>query len=124
MANYLSIFMIGLLCHVFLFETAPLSASTFKLSTVSVDGNNRLSDEAIINYARLSPNEILSTEELNTAYTKVVDTGLFKTVAFKQDGRNLIITVEEYPTINEISFEGNKKFTDEKLSSDLSQTCR
>ena len=119
MANYLSIFVIGLLCHVFLFEPAPLNASTFKLGTVSVDGNNRLSDEAIINYARLSPNEILSTEELNTAYTKVLDTGLFKTVAFKQDGRNLIITVEEYPTINEISFEGNKKFTDEKLSSFL-----
>jgi outer membrane protein insertion porin family len=31
----------------------------------------------------------------------------------------LIITVEEYPTINEVSFEGNKKFTDEKLSSFL-----
>ena len=31
----------------------------------------------------------------------------------------MIITVEEYPTINEISFEGNKKFTDEKLESFL-----
>ena len=78
MANYLSIFVIGLLCHVFLFEPAPLNASTFKLGTVSVDGNNRLSDEAIINYARLSPNEILSTEELHTAYTKVLDTVLFQ----------------------------------------------
>ena len=92
MANYVSIFVIGLLCHVFLFEPALLSASTFKLGTVPVNGNNRLSDEAIINYARLNPNEILSTEDLNTAYTKVLDTGLFKTVAFKQDGRNLIIT--------------------------------
>jgi outer membrane protein insertion porin family len=29
----------------------------------------------------------------------------------------LIIVVDEYPTVNQISFEGNKKFTDEKLAS-------
>jgi outer membrane protein insertion porin family len=117
MAKYLSIFLISLLCLVFIFEPVALGASTFRLGSVSVNGNNRLSDEAIINYARLEPSATLSSEELNAAYTKVLDTGLFKTVAFRQDGKNLIITVEEYPTVNEISFEGNKKFTDEKLSS-------
>ena len=75
------------------------------MSSIVVDGNYRVSDDAIINYARLSPNANLSSEELNTAYKKVLDTGLFRNVAFQQDGQKLIITVEEYPTVNEISFE-------------------
>ena len=119
MVKFLSIFLIGFFCHIFLFQPASLSASTFRLNAIVVDGNNRISDEAIVNYARLSPNAALSSEELNSAYKKVLDTGLFKNVAFKQDSQELIITVEEYPTVNEISFEGNKKFTDEKLASFL-----
>jgi len=119
MAKFLSIFLIGFFCHIFLLEPTSLNASTFRLSSIVVDGNNRISDEAIVNYARISTISDLSSEELNTAYKRILDTGLFSNVAFKQDGRKLIITVEEYPTVNEISFEGNKKFTDEKLASVL-----
>ena len=107
MAKFLSIFLISLFCQIFLFETETLRASTFKLGSVSVIGNNRLSDEAIINYSRLSRNTVISSEDFNIAYNKILDTGLFKSAAFKKDGRDLIITVEEYPTINEISFEEN-----------------
>ena len=44
------------LLPVFLLETTVLSANTFKLASISVEGNNRLSDEAILNYSRLDPN--------------------------------------------------------------------
>ena len=119
MAKFSSIFLICVVCQIFLFQPALVNANTFKLGSISVTGNNRLSDEAIVNYARLKPSSVLSSEDLNTAYNKVLETGLFRNVAFKQNGRDLIITVEEFPTVNEISFEGNKKFTDEKLSSFL-----
>ena len=119
MAKYLSILLIGFIFHTFIFEPGALSASTFKLASVSVEGNNRLSDEAIVNYSRLVSGSNISSEDLNFAYTKVLDTGLFKNVEFKQNNRNLLILVEEFPTVNEISFEGNKKFTDEKLLSFL-----
>ena len=95
MVKFLSIFLIGFFCQIFLFEPTKLSASTFKLSSIVVDGNNRISDEAIVNYARLSPIADLSSEELNTAYKQVLNTGLFRNVAFKKDGQKLIITVEE-----------------------------
>ena len=117
MAKLISIFLISFFCQIFLFEPIALSADTFQLSSISVEGNNRLSDEAILNYSRLNPNSTISSEDLNIAYNKVLNTGLFKNIVFKQDGRNLIISVQEYPTINEIAFEGNKKFTDEKLKS-------
>ena len=117
MAKFLSTLLIGLVFQIFLFHPTGVSASTFRLSSIVVDGNNRISDEAIINYGRLSPNVILSSEKLNTAYKKILDTGLFKNVAFKKDSQELTITVVEYPTVNQISFEGNEKFTDEKLAS-------
>ena len=117
MAKLISFFLISLFCQFFLFEPTALSANTFKLGSISVEGNYRLSDEAILNYSRLKSNTTTSSEDLNIAYNKVLDTGLFKDVVFKQNGRNLTIAVEEYPTVNEIFFEGNKKFTDEKLKS-------
>ncbi len=119
MGKFISAALICFFCHIFILEPVALSANTFKLGSISVSGNNRLSDDAIINYARLRPNMTLSPEDLSSAYTRVLDTGLFKSVAFQQNDRNLIISVEEYPTVNEISFEGNRKFTDEKLSSFL-----
>ena len=89
MAKFLSTLLIGLVFQIFLFEPVVVIASSFKLSSIVVDGNNRLSDEAIVNYARLRPNDHLSPEELNTAYKKVLDTGLFKNVAFKKDSQKL-----------------------------------
>ena len=119
MVKFISIFLIVFFCQNCLFAPFLMSASAFKLNSISVSGNNRISDEAIINYARLTPNVTLSSEDLNTAYKKVLDTGLFKSISFKQEGLNLIMNVEEYPTVNSISFEGNSKFTDEKLLSFL-----
>ena len=119
MAKLTAIFLVSFFCQFVLLEPSALSANTFKLASISVEGNNRLSDEAILNYSRLDPNADISSEDLSIAYNKVLETGLFKDVVFKQDGRNLTITVQEYPTINDIFFEGNKKFTDEKLESFL-----
>ena len=62
-------------------------------------------------------NKKISSEDLDAAYKNIYDTGLFKNVEFNQSNAGLIITVEEFPTVNDISFEGNRKFTNEKLSS-------
>ena len=117
MAKFVSIFLTAFFFQGFLFIPAIVNAEAFKLSSISVKGNSRLSAEAVINYSRIIPSATISSEDLNTAYTNILDTGLFKNVSFKQDGRVLIIVVDEYPTVNQISFEGNKKFTDEKLAS-------
>ena len=124
MAKFLLIFLSGFFCQIFLFEFSAVSANTFRLNSIAVNGNNRISNAAIVNYSRLILNKQVSSGDLSTAYEKILNTGLFKDVSFKQVDRNLIITVEEYPTINEISFEGNKKFTDEKLSSYIETRSR
>ena len=101
-----------------------LVANNFSLSSISVEGNKRISDEAIVNYSSLVIENNISSEDLNDAYKKIVSTGLFKNVSFKQSNQKLVISVTEYPTVNEISFEGNKKFTDEKLSSFIETKSR
>ena len=123
MRNLVSILLLGFLCQIFLLDPSASRASTFDLSSISVQGNNRLSDSAIVNYSRLAPKKTCLLKILQ-GFCRISDTGLFKSVAFKQVDRTLIITVEEYPTVNEISFEGNKKFTDEKLSSAVSIKSR
>ena len=80
MAKFISIFLIGFICQICLFEPVALSANTFKLSSIAVKGNSRISDAAIVNYARLSPNASVSPENLNTAYNNVLNSGLFKNV--------------------------------------------
>ena len=115
MAKYFLIFLVGFLCEIFLFEPSTVSANAFKLTSVSVEGNNRISRDAIFNYSELKLASIVSNEDLSRAYKNIISSELFKSVEFSQSGGNLKIFVQEYPTVNSVSFEGNKRFTDEKL---------
>ena len=124
MKKILSIVLLGFFYKILILEPSVVEANTFTLNSISVEGNNRISDAAVVNYSRLVTQNNLSAEDLNNAYNRIVETGLFKSVGFKRVDRNLIINVDEYPTVNEISFEGNKRFTDEKLSSVLSIKSR
>ncbi len=117
MAKFLSIILVGLFLKSLFFEPSLLFANNLNLSSILVEGNKRISDEAIVNYSRLEPENSISSGDLNEAYRRIVNTGLFKDVNFEQSNQKLVIVVTEYPTVNEISFEGNKKFTDERLSS-------
>ena len=117
MAKFLSIFLVVLFCQIFVFASSALNADTFKLNSISIEGNNRLSDAAISNYTKIDISKILSPQDLNQSYKNLINTGLFKTVNFEKSNSNLKITVEEYPTVNEISFEGNTKFSDKRLLS-------
>ena len=117
MAKFLSIILVALLCQIVIFEPSILVAKNVSISSILVEGNKRISNDAIINYSRLETGNNISSEDLNDAYRKIVNTGLFKDVSFEHSKKSLVITVAEYPTVNEISFEGNKKFTDERLSS-------
>ncbi len=104
----------------FLGSSSQLKAETFKLNSILVEGNNRLSNAAVTNYSQLKIGTSVSSQDLNEAYKALTDTELFKSVVFERDKNRLVVKVDEYPTVNEISFEGNRKFTDKRLSKLLS----
>ena len=68
----------------FVAGTSNLHAETFQIKTISVEGNNRISANAIVNYSSLNLNSKISSEDLSGAYNNILNTDLFKTVKFER----------------------------------------
>ena len=96
--------------------TLPAAAQSYNINTVRVEGNQRIEDATILTYAGLTPGGTVSAAQLNEAYQRIVNTGLFETVEIAPQGGQLVIKVTEYPTINRVSFEGNRRIKDEDLA--------
>jgi len=96
---------------------APLSveAQNFRFDTVKIEGNQRVEQGAILGYAGIARGESITPGQLNDAYQKIVASGLFESVEIEPRGGTLVITVKEYPTINRISIEGNRRLKDDAL---------
>jgi outer membrane protein insertion porin family len=92
-------------------------AQNFNLGGISVVGNKRIETSTIQTYAGLERGQSVSMGDLNAAYQRILDSGLFETVEMTPRGNQVVIEVKEYPTINRINFEGNQRLGDEVLSS-------
>jgi outer membrane protein insertion porin family len=92
------------------------NAQSFNFRSFDIQGNNRIEDSAILGYAGIAPGQALTGGELNEAYQNILASGLFESVEIEPRGNRLLISVVEYPTINVISFEGNRRLKDDALS--------
>ncbi len=90
-------------------------AQSYRFTSVSIEGNKRIEPAAILTYAGIARGQTVTAGELNAAYQRILDTGLFEKVELLPQGNRLVIRVAEYPTINQIAFEGNRKIKDEDL---------
>ncbi len=95
---------------------SPAYAQDFSFSNVVVEGNERVDPATIIAYAGITRGDAVSAAELNDAYQRIANSGLFQSVDLEPQGGTLVIRVEEYPIVNVISFEGNKRLKDENLA--------
>lgn len=94
----------------------PAYAQSFSFSNVEIRGNDRVDAATILNYAGISRGQEVSAAQLNDAYQRILNSNLFETVELVPQGSTLVIKVVEYPIVNVISIEGNKRLKDEKLS--------
>ncbi|MDE4302762.1 outer membrane protein assembly factor BamA [Phaeobacter gallaeciensis] len=92
------------------------SAQSYQFNSVRVEGNQRIQSDTIVSYAALERGKPVSAGQLNDAYQRILDSGVFETVELVPSGNSLIIKVTEFPTINQINFEGNRRIKDEKLA--------
>ena len=95
---------------------SPAYAQVFSFSNVVIEGNERVDATTILNYAGISRGEQVSAAALNDAYQRIANSGLFETVELVPQGSTLVIRVREYPIVNVISFEGNRRLKDERLA--------
>lgn len=91
------------------------NAQSYRFSNLVIEGNNRIEDSAIASYAGISRGQLVSAGELNDAYQRILGSGLFESVELTPRGGRLEITVVEFPTVNVIRFEGNRRLKDDVL---------
>ncbi|MFZ7090710.1 outer membrane protein assembly factor BamA [Primorskyibacter sp. 2E233] len=91
-------------------------AQSFAFTSVSIEGNKRIEGSTILSYAGIARGQTVSAAELNDAYQRILGSGLFESVELIPQGSTLVIRVVEYPTVNRINFEGNKRIKDEDLA--------
>ncbi len=99
-------------------------AQTYRFTRVEIAGNQRVDPATILSYAGLRKGAAVTGGELNDAYQRIINSGLFEEVELAPRGNTLMIRVREYPTINEISIEGNRRLKDEDLTAILQSRSR
>jgi outer membrane protein insertion porin family len=98
----------------------PVLAQEYSFAQVEIQGNQAVDAPTILGLAGIKRGQSLDTAQLNDAYQGLVRSGLFETVDISPVGGKLVITVKEYPTVNFINFEGNKRLKDEELAKIIS----
>jgi outer membrane protein insertion porin family len=102
---------------IFLENSAAYAQATARFSRVDVSGNQRIASDTVRAIAGISAGTRVTPGQINNAVQNLSDSGLFESVDVRPERGRLVIEVAEYPTINEISIEGNKRLKDEDLVS-------
>ena len=103
----------GALFVVCLFQIAH--AQEFKISSLMIEGNRRIEAATIQSFSGIKEDSVLSVGDVNDAIQLVRDSELFESVAAEFKGTTLIINVVEFPTVNVVTFEGNKLLDETEL---------
>ena len=102
----------------------PGAAAAYVFNDVRIEGSSRVEPATVLSYANIARGQDVSAGELNDALQRLQNSGLFETVEIVPQGNVLVIRVSEYPTINQISFEGNRRIKDEQLAEIVQSASR
>ena len=91
-------------------------AQNFQFNSISVEGNQRIEAGTIASFLGVARGATVSAAELNDGYQRILASGLFETVEIEPRGSTLVVRVVEFPTVNQITFEGNQRIDDETLA--------
>lgn len=94
----------------------PAFAQDYSFSNVVIEGNDRVDAATILSYAGIGKGQALTTGQLNDAYQRIVNSGLFETVELQPQGGTLKIVVQEMPMLNTVDLQGNKRLKDDRLA--------
>ncbi|MEP5632916.1 MAG: outer membrane protein assembly factor BamA [Tateyamaria sp.] len=95
---------------------ASVEAQNFTFNRILIEGNERIGDSAILNQAGIAAGQTLTAGQVNDVSRRLQNSGLYESVSVNPQGSTLVIAVVELPTINRISFEGNRRVDDDALA--------
>ncbi|WP_371171095.1 outer membrane protein assembly factor BamA [Aliiroseovarius sp. 2305UL8-7] len=88
------------------------TAQAYSFQRIEIEGTQRIEAATIMSYLGIGQGEVVSAAQLNDGYQRLVGSGLFENVEILPRGNTLVVKVREYPTINVVSVEGNRKVKD------------
>lgn len=94
----------------------PGPAAALVFNDIRIEGNTQVEAGTILSTLNLPRGQDVSAGEVNDALQRLQNTGLFETVELVPQGGQLVVRVSEYPIVNQISFEGNRRVNDERLA--------
>ncbi len=119
--NRLSLLLICSLILIFI--NKPVFSEIVK--QIEINGNERVSDETIIMFSKISINDDLKSQDLNNIIKNIFKSNFFNDVFVSFKNNKLIITVDELPIIENINFDGIKSNTLlEKITDNLKLISR
>ncbi|EBA17726.1 outer membrane protein, OMP85 family [Roseobacter sp. SK209-2-6] len=99
-------------------------AQSYRFGNVKVEGNQRIQSSTIVAYTGIKRGTAVSAGQLNDAYQAILASGVFESVELVPRGGTLVIKVTEFPTINRINFEGNRRIKDDVLEGIIESSPR
>jgi len=91
----------------------------FVVEDIRVEGLQRISAGTVFNYLPVKVGDTVDDKSAAEAIRVLFKTGFFKDVTLRQDGKVLIVVVDERPSIASLEFTGNKSFTEDALKDSL-----
>ncbi|MCC2690314.1 MAG: bamA, partial [Rhizobiaceae bacterium] len=86
------------------------------ISSISVQGNQRVDAATIRGYLTIKPGVSFSSADIDESVKQLFGTGLFSDVRINQAGGTLVVQVSEYQVVNQVLFQGNRKLKDAQLA--------
>ena len=86
---------------------------------IEVEGNQRIEPETIRSYMTIHIGDPFDPGLIDQSLKSLFATGLFADVVLRREVSALIVRVVENPIINRVAFEGNDKFDDDNLESEV-----
>jgi outer membrane protein insertion porin family len=109
-----------------LIGTVTVSSSAYAqtVSSIEVQGNQRVETETVRSYFKPGPGGRLDAAAIDDGLKALYQTGLFQDVKVNPVGGKVVVTVVENPVIARVAFEGNKKVKDDQLSVEVQSKVR
>ncbi len=89
------------------------------VNRILVTGNQRIDTTTIISYLPIQAGDTVNPAILDVAVRTLYRTDLFADIQIGLQGTDLIVEVTENPVINQVVFEGNRAFNEQKLREEV-----
>jgi outer membrane protein insertion porin family len=97
----------------------PADSTAFVVSSIRVEGLQRVSEGTLFNYLPVNVGDTLSPQRVRESMRALFGTGLFRDIQMRRDGGTLIVVVLERPSIASFEINGNKDIKTEDLQKSL-----